>query len=139
VDKDAVKSGLVRNSLNRPEPVFLPQAEFNENDPVNMTGAFLTNKLPVHEPQAEIIINQGLDTDRVRGAISSSSMRDAPSKVFGISTPFMFIIPGPDDIISPINGFSLPISGIKMFPYISSVLSVCLITTLLCNGIIFIL
>jgi hypothetical protein len=87
VDKDAVKSSLVRNSLNRPEPVFLPQAEFNENDPANMTGAFLTNKLPVHEPQAEIIINQGLDTDRVRGAISSSSMRDAPSKVFGISTP----------------------------------------------------
>ena len=87
IDKDTVKSDLVKNSLNRPEPVYLPQAEFNENDSANMTGGFLTNKLPVHEPQAEIIINQGLDTDRTRGAISSSSMRDAPSKVFGISTP----------------------------------------------------
>jgi hypothetical protein len=87
VDRQSVESGLVLSSLNRPEPVYLPQSEFNENDPANMTAQFLTNKLPIHEPQAEIIINQGLDTDRVRGAISSSSMRDAPSAVFGISTP----------------------------------------------------
>ena len=87
IDKETVQSGLVKSSLNRPEPVYLPQAEFNENDSANMTAQFLTNKLPVHEPQAEIIINQGLDTDPVRGAISSSSMRDAPSAVFGISTP----------------------------------------------------
>ena len=87
VDKDTVKSELVRASLGRPEPSYLPLAEFNENVPGNMTGGFLTNKYPVHEPQAEILINQGLDTDRVRGAISSSSMRDAPGRVFGISTP----------------------------------------------------
>jgi hypothetical protein len=37
--------------------------------------------------QASILINQGLDRDPVRGAISSSSMREAPSQVFGISTP----------------------------------------------------
>ena len=69
------------------EPVYLPQAEFNENNEGNMSASFLTNRLPVHEPQAEIIIKQGLDTDPVRGAISSSSMRDTPSAVFGISTP----------------------------------------------------
>lgn len=87
VDKDTVKSDLVKASLGRPETSYLPLAEFNENVPANMTGGFLTNKYPVHEPQAEILINQGLDTDRVRGAISSSSMRDAPGRVFGISTP----------------------------------------------------
>lgn len=37
--------------------------------------------------QASILINQGLDRDPVRGATSSSSMREAPSQVFGISTP----------------------------------------------------
>ena len=87
IDKDNVFSPLVKASLNREEPSYLPLAEFNENSEQNMSGSFLTNKFPIHEPQAEILINQGLDTDRVRGAISSSSMRDAPSKVFGISTP----------------------------------------------------
>lgn len=87
VDKATVTSNLVKAALNRSEPTFLPSAEFNENVKANMDGSFLTNKLPIHEPQAEIIINQGLDTDRVRGTPSSSSMRDAPSSVFGISTP----------------------------------------------------
>jgi hypothetical protein len=32
-------------------------------------------------------VKQGLDKDPVRGAISSSSMREAPSNVYGISTP----------------------------------------------------
>ena len=87
IDRETVESGLVKSSLNRAEPVYLPQAEFNENNEGNMSASFLTNRLPVHEPQAEIIIKQGLDTDPVRGAISSSSMRDTPSAVFGISTP----------------------------------------------------
>ena len=87
VDKATVTSNLVKAALNRAEPTFLPSAEFNENVKANMGANFLTNKLPVHEPQAEIVINQGLDTDRVRGTPSSSSMRDAPSSVFGISTP----------------------------------------------------
>jgi len=87
VDKASATSNLVKAALDRAEPTFLPSAEFNENVKANMGATFLTNKLPIHEPQAEIIINQGLDTDRVRGAVSSSSMRDAPSSVFGISTP----------------------------------------------------
>lgn len=87
VDRENVKSNLVKASLNRSETSYLPTAEFNENSETNVSAAFLTNKFPIHEPQAEILINQGLDTDPVRGAISSSSMRDAPSAVFGISTP----------------------------------------------------
>lgn len=40
-----------------------------------------------HEYQASILIKQGLDRDKVRGAISSSSLRESPSNVYGISTP----------------------------------------------------
>jgi len=40
-----------------------------------------------HEYQASILIRQGLDKDKIRGAISSSSLRESPSNVYGISTP----------------------------------------------------
>jgi hypothetical protein len=40
-----------------------------------------------HEFQAAKLIMQGLDRDPIRGAISSSSMRESPSNVYGISTP----------------------------------------------------
>lgn len=46
-----------------------------------------TNPRYVHEYQNLILVNQGLDRDKVRGAISSSSLREAPSNVYGISTP----------------------------------------------------
>lgn len=42
---------------------------------------------PIHSYQASILFNQGLLKDPDRGAISSSSMRESPSHVFGISTP----------------------------------------------------
>ena len=40
-----------------------------------------------HEYQTSILIRQGLDRDKIRGAISSSSLRESPSNVYGISTP----------------------------------------------------
>ena len=40
-----------------------------------------------HTIQSMKLIQQGLDRDPIRGAISSSSMREAPSNVYGISTP----------------------------------------------------
>jgi hypothetical protein len=40
-----------------------------------------------HINQSMKLIQQGLDRDPIRGAISSSSMREAPSNVYGISTP----------------------------------------------------
>ena len=40
-----------------------------------------------HEYQSSLLIGQGLDRDKVRGAISSSSLRESPSNVYGISTP----------------------------------------------------
>jgi hypothetical protein len=40
-----------------------------------------------HEFQTNNLIVEGLDRDPVRGAISSSSLRESPSNVYGISTP----------------------------------------------------
>lgn len=40
-----------------------------------------------HEFQAAKLVMQGLDRDPIRGAISSSSLRESPSNVYGISTP----------------------------------------------------
>jgi predicted chitinase len=65
---------------------FLPVAEFNkltlklENSNFNRIGK------PVH-PFADRLLAQGLLLDTVRGVTSSSARRDAPSSVFGISTP----------------------------------------------------
>jgi putative chitinase len=64
-----------------------PVAEFNQNVQANFSPTWTNNKKPVHEFQANVLINQGLDRDRVRGAISSSSQRESPSQVFGLSTP----------------------------------------------------
>jgi len=64
-----------------------PSGEFNENKEGNIGPSYLTNPKSVHEYQAEVLINQGLDGDLGKGPISSSSQRETPSNVFGISTP----------------------------------------------------
>jgi hypothetical protein len=65
-----------------------PVAEFNENNVKDThTSTFDTNKKPIHEHQYRILKNQGLDRDTTRGLITSSSQRESPSSVFGISTP----------------------------------------------------
>jgi len=65
-----------------------PVAEFNENNPDTFLKAdFYNNPKPIHEPQYRALLNQGLESDPVRGTISSSSQRETPSSVFGISTP----------------------------------------------------
>lgn len=76
-----VKSTLTSNSI-------APVTEFNDNDTaLTHKPAFYTNAKPVHEPQYRILREQGLDRDVARGIISSSSQRESPSTVFGISTP----------------------------------------------------
>lgn len=75
-----------------------PVAEFNETDPnLAQSANFKNNPKPVHEPQAAILRKQGLDRDDVRGIISSSSQRESPSHVFGISTPGRAINDPADD------------------------------------------
>ena len=65
-----------------------PVVEFNENIPANETNSnFYNAPKPIHETQYAVFKQQGLDKDTVRGTISSSSQRETPSQVFGISTP----------------------------------------------------
>jgi hypothetical protein len=65
----------------------VPVVEFNENNPDSINSNFYNNKKPVHEEQFKQLLDQGLDKDRTRGSITSSSQRESPSTVFGISTP----------------------------------------------------
>ena len=65
-----------------------PVAEYNQTlKPNNAYEKFPFNLKPVHTIQWAILYNQGLEKDSVRGTISSSSHRESPSRVFGISTP----------------------------------------------------
>jgi hypothetical protein len=65
-----------------------PVVEFNENVPANKTNPnFYNFPKPIHETQYAILKTQGLNQDSTRGTISSSSQRETPSHVFGISTP----------------------------------------------------
>ena len=78
-DADTKKSFLGGNPM--------PVVEFNEYNPANSNSEFYKNAKPVHQEQFNILRQQGLDRDPVRGAVSSSSQRETPSTVFGISTP----------------------------------------------------
>ena len=65
-----------------------PVVEFNENISANDANpSFYNIAKPIHEIQYGILKQQGLDTDTTRGTITSSSQRETPSHVFGISTP----------------------------------------------------
>ena len=55
-------------------------------DTFTSDGAETTSRY-AHEPQTFVLVQQGLDKDKIRGAISSSSLRESPSNVYGISTP----------------------------------------------------
>lgn len=111
---DKVRSDLVKNSLSQKFSPILPSSEFNENDPANVADTFKKNKRAIHELQAEILINQGLDKDPARGAITSSSQRETPSQVFGISTPGR---PIKDPADSPTYGASIDTKEIKEKDY----------------------
>jgi hypothetical protein len=66
----------------------VPVVEFNENKSENQSNPnFYSIDKPIHETQYAVLKNQGLHQDTVRGTISSSSQRETPSHVFGISTP----------------------------------------------------
>lgn len=66
----------------------LPTTEINTNNiGINDSAVFYDETRPVHSYQAAIYFNQGLIRDQIRGIINSSTYRETPSRVFGISTP----------------------------------------------------
>ena len=92
---DEIKVSILPD--NNVPPQVLPVVEFNENIDGSLNGTFYKNKKPIHEYQAKILFQQGLDRDPTRGAISSSAQRESPSHVFGISTPGRALTKDPAD------------------------------------------
>lgn len=84
VDSSGIEDPKVKANYNNKPTVV---AEFNENGEQIDWANFANAKKPVHEDQYRVLLNQGLDEDYIRGIISSSSSRESPSAVFGISTP----------------------------------------------------
>lgn len=84
VDSSRIESSTLKS---RYKNNILPVVESNENtDSINW-GDFPNLPKPIHEYQSLILQTQGLDRDMIRGVITSSSQRESPSTVFGISTP----------------------------------------------------
>lgn len=76
-----------KTKYNYKQGNFLPVAEINRLNNDNSKGAALDKvKRPVH-PIADVFLEQGLLEDDARGTTNSSMRRNAPSMVFGISTP----------------------------------------------------
>jgi hypothetical protein len=76
-------------------PDRVPVVEYNDNNPtLDGNPAWFKNPKPMHQTQERILQEQGLDFDYLRGAILTSSQRESPSQVFGISTPGRLIDDG---------------------------------------------
>ena len=86
----------------------LPVTNINTNNSNITNGTnFLNSAKPVHSYSAAIYAQQGLIRDPVRGPISSSALRESPSRVgWGVSTPGRPIYQGgftDDNILSNLN------------------------------------
>ena len=68
----------------------LPVIEINnaeQNKEINENPQFFNQAKPVHSYLASVMFQQGVVNDPIRGPITSSSQRESPSTVFGLSTP----------------------------------------------------
>ena len=90
---------------------LLPVIEINtQNAAIANNGRFFDQKKPVHNVVAGVLFQQGLNNDRERGPIRSTSQRETPSAVFGISTPGIPVYQGgmkPNDIRQKIQANEL--------------------------------
>jgi hypothetical protein len=97
---------------------LLPVTELNEkNQAINDSPKFYNAPKPVQSVVAGILFQQGLDRDPVRGPIRSTSQRESPSNVYGISTPGKPIYQGgldPKTIQSQLNSGSVKIQDIAV-------------------------
>jgi predicted chitinase len=82
----SLDSAMTEEQLKRYGTKYVPVAEFLKGE--NAKGKVNPSEIdkPVH-PFADRLVEQGLLLDTVRGVTSSSARREAPSAVFGISTP----------------------------------------------------
>ena len=82
----SLDTAITAEQLQRYGTKYLPVAEFLKDR--NSKGVTNPNAIekPVH-PFADRLLAQGLLLDTIRGITSSSARREAPSSVYGISTP----------------------------------------------------
>jgi hypothetical protein len=81
---------------------LLPVTEINtNNNSIVNSSEFFKQKKPVQGVVAQALFQQGISEDIERGPIQSSSQRESPSAVFGVSTPGVAVYQGgmsPDDL-----------------------------------------
>jgi hypothetical protein len=66
----------------------LPTTEINDlNQSIDEDPRFFDKPKPIHSVIAGTLLQQGLLNDQVRGVIGSTSQRESPSNVYGVSTP----------------------------------------------------
>jgi len=96
----------------------LPVVEINsENATIFENPRFFAEPKPVHSYQFSLFANQGLLGDYIRGPISSSSQRESPSAVFGMSTPGRAIYRGglaEKDIKAKLDAGSIKLADVKV-------------------------
>jgi hypothetical protein len=96
----------------------LPVTEINTlNDEVFNNPRFFEQPKPVHGYLAQSLFQQGLINDLERGTIRSSSQRETPSAVFGVSTPGVAIYQGgmnANDIRTKLNDGEIKPSDAKV-------------------------
>lgn len=86
---------------------LLPVTELNTNNvAIDNSGRYFDQAKPVQSVVAAAMFQQGVSEDIERGPIRSSSQRESPSAVFGVSTPGTAIYQGgltPQDIRRKLN------------------------------------
>lgn len=87
---------------------ILPVGEINNFNKTRNNSNDPSEPRPIHSHMAGSLNNQGLIRDPDRGTISSSSMRESPSRVFGFSTPGRPIYQGGYDDITFIKAVEDP-------------------------------
>jgi hypothetical protein len=96
----------------------LPVTEINTNNTDLFNNPrFFDGIKPVQSVVAQALLQQGLINDIERGTINSSSQRESPSAVFGISTPGVPIYQGgmkPNDIRTKLNSGELKSGDAKV-------------------------
>ena len=90
---------------------YLPVTEINvNNEQIVNNPRFFTQLKPVHSVATSVFFQQGLNRDIERGPIKSTSQRESPSTVFGVSTPGIPVYQGgmtPQDIVQKIQANEL--------------------------------
>ena len=84
---EGADAGFQQDKKSKYGTTNVPSGELNRN----RQGALQNDNYesipkPIH-PLADVLLQQGLSADDVRGNTSSSARRETPSQVFGISTP----------------------------------------------------